>query len=62
MRYYDQKLDLVIWINNQNIESMEYKIELEEIHVNNARHIIKYSEVGQKTFDEILDYNFDLKG
>jgi hypothetical protein len=41
---------------------MEYKIELEEIHVNNARHIIKYSEVGQKTFDEILDYNFDLKG
>ncbi len=64
MRYYNQKLDSVVWINNQNIESMEYKIDVEEIHVNmmnNARHIIKYSEVGSKTFDELLDHNFDLK-
>jgi hypothetical protein len=64
MRFYNQKIDSVIWINSKNIESMEYKIEQEEIHVrmmNNASHIIKYSEVGQKTFDELLDYNFDLK-
>ena len=64
MRYYNQKTDSVIWINNHNIESMEYKIEQEEIHVtmlNNARHVIKYSEVGSKTFDELLVYNFDLK-
>ena len=64
MRYYNQKLDSVVWINNQNIESMEYKIDVEEIHVNmmnNARHIIKYFEVGSKTFDELLDHNFDLK-
>lgn len=64
MRYYNQKKDSVMWINSKNIESMEYMIELEEIHVtmlNNVRHVIKYSEVGSKTFDELLDYNFDLK-
>ena len=57
-------MDSVIWINNKNIEHMEYKIDIEEIRVimmNNVIHVIKYSEVGSKSFDELLDYNFDLK-
>lgn len=64
MRYYNQKKDSVIWINNQNIESMEYKIDEEEIRIhmmNNMLHVIKLTEVGSKTFDELLDYNFDLR-
>jgi hypothetical protein len=64
MRYYNQITDSVMWINYKNIESMEYKIEAEEIHVkmmNNVNHIIKLSEVGYKNFDELLDYSFDLK-
>jgi hypothetical protein len=64
MRFYNQKSDSVMWINNQNIESMEYMVDLEEMYVhmmNNVKHIIKLSEVGSKTFDELLDYNFDLK-
>ena len=39
-------------------------VDLEEMYVhmmNNVKHIIKLSEVGSKTFDELLDYNFDLK-
>ena len=64
MRFYNQKSDSVMWINNQNIESMEYMVDLEEMYVhmmNNVKHVIKLSEVGSKTFDELLDYNFDLK-
>lgn len=64
MRYYNQKKDSVLWINTKNIESMEYIIDTEEIHVtmmNNVRHVIKLEDVGSKKFDELLDHNFDLK-
>lgn len=53
-----------MWINTRNIECMEYMIDTEEIHVhmmNNVIHNIKLDDVGSKIFDEILDYNFDLK-
>jgi hypothetical protein len=64
MRYYNQKKDSVMWINTRNIECMEYMIDNEEIHVhmmNNVIHTIKLDDVGSKIFDELLDYNFDLK-
>jgi hypothetical protein len=64
MRYYNQKKDSVMWINTRNIECMEYMIDTEEIHVtmmNNVIHNIKLDDVGSKIFDELLDYNFDLK-
>lgn len=64
MRFYNQKTDSVVYINTHSVETMEYKIESEEIHVtmiNNKTHIIKLADIGSKAFDDILDYNFDLK-